>query len=163
MRNYNLILRMALSAALASLTGQAVAATTTSSFSVTATVASTCSATATNLSFGTYNALTAPGDGTSTVTVQCTLSTGYSVGLNAGTGSGATVATRKMMQGADILEYSLFKDETRSQVWGETGAETVSGSGTGAAQVHTVYGRIPIGQYVNPGDYSDIITVTVTF
>jgi len=165
MRNYNLILRMALSAALASLTGQAAAVTTTSSFSVTATVLTTCSVSSTDLGFGNYDALAAQAlDTTSTVSVQCTLSTGYSVGLNAGIGSGATVTTRKMTStDSATLDYSLYQDNGRSVVWGESGAAAVTGTGTGAQVDHTVYGRIPTGQYVSPDTYSDTITVTVTF
>jgi len=39
----------------------------------------------------------------------------------------------------------------------------VSGTGTGAAQVLTVYGRIPANQTALIGNYTDTVTVTVTF
>lgn len=158
------ICRTAMAAALAVIAGEALAATTTTTFQVNAMVTGTCSVSATNLTFGNYDPLAAqPLDGASTVSVQCTLTTGYGVGLSAGTGSGATVTTRKMTHSSDTLDYSLYQDAARSLVWGETGGEVVSGTGTGLAQNLSVYGRIPAGQNVNPGGYSDVITVTVTF
>jgi spore coat protein U-like protein len=164
MRNF--VLKLGLAAVATSFTGPAAAATTTTTFQVDATVISTCSVSAADLAFGTYDPLAAqPVDTQTTVTVQCTLTTGYTVALSPGAGAGATVAARKMTRGltTDTLGYSLYQDTTRAQVWGETGADLVSGTGTGVAQDHDVYGRIPAGQNVNPGGYSDTITVTVTF
>jgi len=141
------------------------AAVTTTTFQVTATVSSACSVAAANLAFGTYNPL-APGaaTATTTVTVQCTLLSAYTIGLNAGTGSGATVSTRKMTKGADTLDYSLYQDASHAQVWGETvGTDTVAGTGTGVAQAVTVYGQIPASQNVNVGAYTDTIIVTVNY
>jgi spore coat protein U-like protein len=43
------------------------------------------------------------------------------------------------------------------------GTDTVPLTGNGAAQVETVYGQIPAGQFVAPGSYSDTITATVTY
>jgi hypothetical protein len=57
MRHFNFVLRMGLAAALAPLTGQAVATTTT--FLVNAAVVSTCAVSTTKLSFGNYDALAA--------------------------------------------------------------------------------------------------------
>jgi spore coat protein U-like protein len=141
------------------------AATTTTTFTVSATVTNNCTVSATNHAFGAYTPSGAlPTDGTSTVTVNCTLGAGYNVGLDSGTGSGATVTTRKMTSGASTLNYSLYQDALRSTVWGDTvGTNTVAGTGTGLDVGHTVYGRIPISQNVAAGSYSDTITVTVTF
>lgn len=147
------------------LAAAANAATTTTTFQVSATVGNNCSVSATDQSFGNYDSLAVlPTDATSTVTVQCTLLTTYQIGLDAGTGSGATVAARKMAQGADTLSYSLYSDPTRLLVWGNTvGSDTVSGVGTGLAIPHVVYGRIPQGQNVPPGTYVDTISVTLNF
>jgi spore coat protein U-like protein len=66
--------------------------------------------------------------------------------------------------GAFLLNYGLFTDATRTTNWGETvGTDTVSGTGTGATQIVTVYGRIPATQNVGIGGYVDTITATVTF
>lgn len=142
-----------------------LAATATTTFQVDATVIGSCNVSATNLAFGNYDTLSAtPTDATSSVTVQCSLSTAYDIGLDEGTGTGATVAVRKLTKGADTLNYSLFQESARTNVWGNTvSTDTVSGTGTGVDIVHTVYGRVPAGQVVNTGAYADTVTVTVTF
>lgn len=160
------ILRSAGVVLLASGFQMASAATATTTFQVTATVISSCLVSATNLAFGNYDPLAAgPTDGASTVTVQCTLLTPFTIGLNAGTGTGATVAARKMTKGGDTLTYSLYQDVTRTTtVWGNTpGTDTVASAGTGIAVAFPVYGRIPAAQSVNTGSYADTITVTVNF
>jgi len=42
-------------------------------------------------------------------------------------------------------------------------ADSVHGTGTGAAVTTTVYGQVPSGQYVAVGAYSDTVNVTVTY
>jgi spore coat protein U-like protein len=138
-------------------------ATATTTFAVTATVQATCAVSATALPFGTYS--TTQLDGTSTITVTCTNTTPYNVGLDAGTGASATVSARKMTgPGAATLNYSLFSNTGRTTNWGNTtGTDTVVGAGTGSAQILTVYGRIAAGQYVAPGSFTDTITATVYY
>lgn len=138
------------------------AATTNTTFAVTATVQASCSVSASALAFGTYS--TAQLDATSTVTVTCSNTTPYTVGLDAGTSTGATVTTRKMVNGANTLNYTLFNDAARTTNWGNTAPTNwVSGTGNGSAQALTVYGRIPANQFVNPVAYNDTIAVTVTY
>jgi spore coat protein U-like protein len=138
------------------------ASTATSTFSVTSVVSSVCTIASTNLSFGTYTLVQL--DGTSTVTVTCSAGTNFKVGLNAGTGSGATVSARKMTSGSNSLNYGMYRDSNRSLNWGNTpGTDTVNGTGTGSAQAFTLYGRIPANQSSPVGNYSDTITATVTF
>jgi outer membrane usher protein len=135
----------------------------TGSFTVTAVVQASCAISATSLAFGTYTGVAR--NSTSTLSIQCTNSTGYNVGLNAGTATGATVTTRRMTgSGSAVLGYSLFSDSARTHNWGNTvGTNTVAGNGTGAVQSLTVYGQIPAAQSVTPGNYSDTITATITY
>jgi spore coat protein U-like protein len=142
---------------------EATAATTTSTFQVTATVVATCTVASTDLAFGNYTAVQA--DQTSTITVTCTNSTPYTVALGAGTFASATPTTRRMTGPAGAtLAYSLYRDAARTLNWGQTvGTDTASGTGNGAAQAITVYGRIAAGQFVAPGAYADTITVTLTY
>ncbi len=142
---------------------RAQASTATTTFGVSATVQSTCLISATSLAFGTYTGTAV--NSTSTVSVTCTNTTTYNVGLNAGLASGATVTTRKMTGPLlSMLAYSLYSDSARSVNWGQTvGIDTVSGTGNGSAQSLTVYGLLPATQYVNPGNYTDTITATVTY
>jgi spore coat protein U-like protein len=141
----------------------AVAATVTTTFGVTATVQATCLVSATPLAFGTYTGAVA--NSTSAVSVTCTNTTPYNLGLSAGLATGATVTTRQMTGPASaLLGYALFSDAARTVNWGQTvGTDTVTGTGNGSAQAITVYGQATAGQFVAPGAYTDTITATVTY
>lgn len=106
------------------------ASTLASSFPVQVTVMSSAviSSISTTLHFGTQGVLTANIDNTFTLKVQCTNTTPFHIGLDAGTGAGATVAARKMTNGSNI-NYSLYTDSARTTVWGNTvGTDTVARS-----------------------------------
>ena len=141
----------------------AMAATATTTFQVTATVAATCLISATSLAFGSYTGVVA--NATSTISVTCTNTTPYNVGLDAGTASGATVTTRKMTGPASaLLNYALYRDSAHTLNWGNTvGTDTQSGTGSGSAQSLTVYGQVAASQFVAPGSYTDTITATVSY
>jgi len=143
----------------------ASAATATSNFTVQVTIAASCTInSASTLDFGSQGVLTANVDQTSTLNIQCTNSTPYTIGLNAGTGSGATVATRKMTSGGNTVNYSLYSDSARNTVWGDSvGTNTVAALGNGASQTYTVYGRVPAQTTPAPGIYTDTVTVTVAY
>jgi len=145
--------------------GGAYAATATSTFTVSATIVAECLInSATNMAFGSQGVLIANVDLTSTIVVQCTNTTTYDIGLDAGTGTGASVATRKMTGGGATINYRLYSDPGRSTVWGNTvSTDTVNATGNGAAQSYTVYGRIPAQTTPAPAAYSDTITITVTY
>jgi spore coat protein U-like protein len=141
----------------------AIAATSTTTFSVTATVQATCLVSATALAFGTYTGAVATS--TSAVSVTCTNTTPYNLGLSAGLATGATVTTRSMVGPASaLLGYGLFQNAGHTVNWGQTiGTDTVTGTGNGSAQAITVYGQAAASQYVAPGAYADTITATVTY
>jgi len=148
--------------ALGATTGLQAQSTT---FNVTTSVGEACSVTASDMGFGAYDPLSATNtDATTTLGVTCTLTTTYDVGLDAGTGTGATTTVRVMEFGANTLNYAMYQETGRTTIWGENvGVDTVSGTGTGSSQALTIYGRIPALQSVTPGAYADLITVTVTF
>ena len=152
-------------AASASIVSFAHAATATDTFQVTATVPDECIISATDLAFGNYSVTVgAAVDGSTNLSVTCSGGTAYEVSLDAGAGAGASVATRKMTSGANTLDYSLYQDAGRTQVWGVTsGTDTVAGTGTGSAQTISVYGQIAAAQPAAAGSYADTITATVTF
>jgi spore coat protein U-like protein len=164
MKNARLVLASSVAAA-ALIAAPANAATQQTTFLVTANVNSSCTISAADLVFGDYDPTGGDVDGQSNVTLNCTNSSPWNVGLNAGTFAGATVTTRKMTgPGAYSLSYGLYSDAARSTNWGNTvGTDTVSGTGTGGSQIVTVYGRIPGTQNVGAGGYQDTITATVTF
>jgi spore coat protein U-like protein len=69
-----------------------------------------------------------------------------------------------MTNGANTITYSLYQDAGRTTVWGNTiGTNTVAGTGNGASQSYTVYGRVPPQTTPAAALYGDTITVTVTY
>jgi len=153
-------------AALLGLSSPAWAVTATGSFTVQITIQASCVfVSATTLTFTAVGVIAANDDASTTLSVQCTNTTPYNIGLSAGLGTGATVASRKMTgTGGALVTYTLYSDTNRTTVWGQTvGTDTVSASGTGAAQSYTVYGRVPVQTTPAPGAYTDTITVTVTY
>jgi spore coat protein U-like protein len=154
------------------LSGQANAATATANLSVSATVAATCSISTTALGFGAYDPVGAnnasPLDGTGTVVVTCTNGASAALtlgqGTNAGTGSTDAVPVRRMKDAAGaFLTYSLYQDAGHATIWGNTPATSVAQTGSGTAASVTVYGRVPAGQNVGSGTYTDTVVATVTF
>ena len=139
--------------------------TVSTTFRVSARVEAVCEVTATDLAFGTYTAQGGtPVQGTTLLRATCTPGTTYNVGLNEGTSPGATVNQRKMVSGAQSLNYQLYSDSARSTIWGNTtGTDTVTGVGTGLAVDHTVFGAVPAAQVVPAGDYQDTITVRIYY
>jgi spore coat protein U-like protein len=137
--------------------------TATTSFTVTAIITKSCSVSATNLAFGGYSGALLKS--TSTISVSCTNTTAYNVGLNAGLATGATVTNRSMTgPGSALLHYDLFSNSGYTTNWGNTvGTNTLAGTGNGATQPLTVYGEIPAGQFVTAGSYTDTIIVSVSY
>ncbi len=169
MKTFNNFKTLALSAATAAVLVSAVApaqaSTSTATIAVSASVLSSCGVTALPLAFGTYSPTQSTNStATTTIAVTCTNGTPYNVGMNAGTGTGATVATHKMTSGSNTLNYTLYQDSGYSTVWGTTiGTNTETGTGTGLVQTITVYGSITALQSVPAGSYTDSVTVTLTY
>lgn len=135
-------------------------------FTASASVPNRCTiAAAGNLGFGTRPGLIAsPIDHSSTLDFTCTRRTPWNVSLD--NGRNAAGGSRRMRLGTSnsYVRYELYRDPARSLRWGTTpGSDTASGTGTGAAQSLTVHGRVPGGQAVPAGNYSDVVTVTVTY
>jgi spore coat protein U-like protein len=154
---------LALGLASTSANAQTDPATTT--FGVSTTVLKDCIVSATAMGFGNYSGALA--QITSTITVTCTNTTTYDIGLNAGTTSGGQVTARLLAgQGTaagQTLAYSLTSVSYAGTNWGNSSPTWVAGTGNGVAQPYTVYGQIAAGLYVTPGTYTDTITVTVTY
>jgi spore coat protein U-like protein len=143
----------------------AAAGSVTGTFTAQIAIAAACTInSASSLNFGTQGVLAANVDQSSTIQVTCTNTTPYTIGLDAGTGSGATVAARKMSSGGNTVSYALYADAAHTTIWGNTPAgDTIAGTGNGSAQSFTVYGRVPPQGAPAPGNYSDTITVTVMY
>ena len=143
------------------------ATTTTATFSSTLTVVASCSILSTNtLNFGgSQGVITSAVNATTTFNVQCTNTTTYNVGLNAGTTTGGTTTTRLLTDGAShTVQYKLYSDSSRTVNWGNVvGTATVAGTGNGSSQTLTVYGQVPVQTTPQPATYIDTVTITVTY
>jgi len=141
----------------------APAATKTAKFNVTATVQNDCTVAATDLAFGTMGLLASNVDSTSTITITCTPTTAYTVGLDAGNVTGSTVDDRLMASSGTTMRYQIYSDTARTQVWRDATDSTVGGTGSGLAQTMTVYGRIPPQTTPAVGSYLAQVTATITY
>ena len=140
----------------------ATAATATATFAVTSTVQSACLISATSIAFGVYSGTVATSTGTLSVT--CTNTTPYNIGLSAGQATGATVTNRQMQGPAGaLLNYVLTRDTEHLANWGNTAGSWLPGTGNGTAQSITIFGQVAAGQSPTPGAYTDTITATVNY
>jgi spore coat protein U-like protein len=108
----------------------AAAATLTTSFGVTATVEATCQTSASSVAHSNYSGTAA--SASFTISVNCTDSTPYSVGLSAGVAPGATVASRKMTASdSALLSYVRISNTEGIVNWrNSVGTDPVAGTGT---------------------------------
>ena len=148
-------------------TPRAYAATATADLAVSATVSSNCTISTAPLAFGAYDPVgthsAADLNGTGTVTVACTKNVSPTIAL--GLGDNASGATRRLTDGTDYLTYQLYKDAARTQAWGDSGGDLLSGGAapSKAPRNFTVYGAVAGGQDVAAGDYDDTVEATVNF
>lgn len=152
---------------------EAFAGTQNANLAISATIAADCTISTTPVAFGTYDPivtnLTSPLDATGTVTTTCTSGAtpwvGLGQGSNPGGGSSDAVPVRQMTSGgSNYLAYALYQQTGRTTTWGNTsGSAPSSPAGNGSAQVLTVYARIPGGQNVPTGTYTDTVVATVNF
>lgn len=131
-----------------------------------------CNVAATGVSFGAYDVFSAtPLDSTGSVTVSCDSVPPPDVVIEIGPSSGSGGFNPRQMRHAsrpDRLGYNLFTDSSRSAVWGDgtAGTRTVFLKNVHRQKppvVTTIYGRIPPGQNVSTGTYSDTLTATITW
>ena len=135
---------------------------------VSANVIRKCTITAQPLAFGNYDPVqanyTAPLDAQTTLTVACTKGTAVNIAMDNGTNAQGT--SRRMTSGAaSFLGYQVYKDSSRSEVWGATGNGLFNGGVAPSRDPRqfTVYGRVTGGQDVAEGAFQDTVLVTVQF
>jgi len=124
----------------------------------------------TGVSFGAYDVfVSAPLDSMGAVTVACDQAPPVDVVIAigpSGTSGGFIPRQMRSASSPDRLNYNLFVNAGRSTVWGDgaPGTSTVflKNVKKNRPTVTTIYGRIPAGQDVSVGSYSDSLTVTIT-
>lgn len=97
--------------------------------------------------------------GTQALEVLCNPNVAYTVNFDAG--QNATQTSDRAMRrdgGADLVSYQLYTDASRTTV-----LTSVAGVATGATQAIQVFGRVPPQTAPVPGNFRDVVTVTVAF
>lgn len=154
---------------LLALAGSAQAATKTDGIQVSATVAKNCVIDAPDMNLGAFDG-TNDLNGSSVISVRCTVGTPFGVDLS--TGSSGNYANRTLVNGSDTLIYNLFNSATGGSIWGDGASSTFRWTGAGAgmavanAQTQTVYGRLLASANtaaVAAGTYLDNIVATITY
>jgi spore coat protein U-like protein len=146
-----------------------VAASATANLPVSVQVASNCTISATAVSFPDYDPIgthaSSPDDSTAgAVTIACTKGTSANIGL--GLGANASGSTRRMKDGgSNTINYELYRDTSRTTVWGNASGSWLSPAAAPdkSPRTFTVYGRISSGQDVPAGAYNDTVVATVNF
>lgn len=167
-------LRRALATALVIATASGVAdaavygnGSKTATFDVTMRIVADCAIAVNGIDFGqTQGVLATAVAASSNISVTCSNTTPYNIGLNAGTGAGSNGTTRYLSgTGANTstVRFNLYQAPGASP-WGNTqGTDTLGGTGNGSAQNLTVYGEIPAQATPTPDSYKSTITATVYF
>lgn len=122
-----------------------------------------CTVSSTTLSFGVIDPLRdGQRDSTADISVSCPTTTVYSIALSPGSG---TYAQRTLLSGVLVVNYNLYTDSQRTQIWGDGNGTTwtVSGLADSTGAAHTIFGSIPSQPAAVPGIYSDTVVITVTY
>lgn len=120
------------------------------------------------VSFGAYDALnTSPLDQTGSVTFQCTGLGAGTVTVDLSAGNSGSYAAREMRKGTDPLQYNLYRDASRTQIWGDATAGTFHfgpfAPADGVDETVTIFGRILARQPSPVGAYTDTVVATINF
>ena len=157
--------------------GVASAATATANFQVKMTILKSCSVVAgdaSDISLGSVSSTALNTNGTSNISVTCSKTTPYFIGLtpsvaNSGntTGAGNMISTTAPTVNIDKVPYQLNSGSASGPVWGNTATAStvgngVSGTGTGLAQTIPVFATAASANFT-PDSYADTVTVTVNY
>jgi spore coat protein U-like protein len=138
---------------------------------------SSCTVTVTGVAFGTYTPLTTTAlPGTGSIVLSCTVTTRTNnVTIDLSTGLSNSYSPRTMMNGTYPLNYNLYIDAAKTEIWGNgTGGSLVDtvtltstggggGGGRTANATLNIYGAVAALQDPAVGSFTDTITVTVNY
>lgn len=138
------------------------AATKTSTLGVEVQVVTSCAITGGTLDFGSYTS-GQTSDKLANTTISYTDCGPGDISIEMDGGRGSSIPARKMSSGSSKLSYQLYRSSARTDLWGVgTNAQKLDLSATRSSTV-TVYGKLPQGQSVAPGSYTDTVAITITF
>jgi len=129
--------------------------------------APSCTISVTAVAFGSYNVFTATAtDSTGTITYNCN-STAANISVTLSKGASSTFSPRNLKKGAEVLQYNLYRNAARTNIWGDgtggTATYTRANPPNNSNVVLTIYGRIPATQDVSAGNYTDTVSATINF
>ena len=129
--------------------------------------APSCTISSTSVNFGSYNVFTGSAtDSTGSVTINCNGSA-HNIIVPLSQGASSTFNPRTMQKGGETLTYNLYRDAARTTIWGDgtggTSTYTNANPPNNGDVNLTVYGRVPAGQDVSAGTYSDTVAAVINF
>lgn len=131
---------------------------------VQALVVAGCTATASAMDFGTISVLTSALAATSTITLSCTEGVTANISLDSGQ-TGTSPVSRQLRSSGSAIIYGIYQDAPHNFPWGQTtGVNTVSiPMGQSTSSSVTAYGLVPAQGTPAPGNFSDVVNVTITY
>jgi spore coat protein U-like protein len=115
--------------------------------------------------FGTYNVFSAQSNnnGVGSITIQCQNGMPTFV-VNLSSGQSNNYLSRVMRSSGNSLNYNLYTSAARNVVWGDgTGGSSTLTVNRNTITTLSVFGKIPAGQDVAVGAYTDNINTTISF
>ncbi|MBB1200137.1 SCPU domain-containing protein [Enterobacteriaceae bacterium 89] len=170
----NIYSRLILSSMALAFIPTANAAVANGTFQVLITILKACTVTAgsgSNINLGSVNSTATNTTGNNTISVTCSKTTPYFIGLspsNSNTlGAGTMASSTNPVTNTDKVPYQLNQTSATGPVWGNTATALVVGNGvggvgTGAAQTLTVYATAASASFT-PDSYADTVTVNVNY
>lgn len=135
------------------------------SFGVSLTIEHECTITAGDLTFPATGMIDHNVDTTAALNVLCTDESPYAIGLSAGANAGGDTDERKLLgPGGRTVDYQLYTSGAFDTIWGnEMGEDTVDDASADESNDYTIHARVPTGQNVPAGVYTDTVTATVWY
>ena len=124
-----------------------------------------CSITTTPVTFGVYDVFSTTAlTSTGSVNYRC-YGWEHKRTVYLSRGSALSNNPRQMTRGAYRLDYNLYLDAARTQIWGDPNPYSFSDTGWDwyPNETLTIYASIPAGQDVPAGAYTDAIVATLNF
>jgi len=115
------------------------------------------------IAFGAYDPLSSTHlDSTGKIVLDCP--PGRIVAIALGTGQSGTFAARELRgPTGDVLRYNLYRDASRTLVWGDGSSSVALATDGAKGRTVDVYARVFAGQDASSGAYADTIVVTIEF
>jgi len=125
-----------------------------------------CTISTTGVSFGNYNVFSvSPTDSTGSITFKCGFFD-FNIRVALTQGQSGTYFPRAMRKGSESLPYNLFRDASRTSIWGNgTGGTSIYTNiwPVGQTITLTIYGRVAPGADVSAGTFTDSVTAVINF